>query len=491
MRALFLLLTGCSFVNAQTGWNTVSSFGSNPGNLNMYSYAPATLPVNAPLVVMMHGCTQNAVTAATESGWNTMADRHNFYLVYPEQISANNSSTCFNWFLSGDQSKNQGEALSIKEMVDKMRALYSIDTSRIFVTGLSAGACMSSVMMACYPEIFNKGAIVAGAPYKAATNASGASAVMNGFVSQTPTQWGNLVRNENPAYSGYLPKAAVFHGTSDPVVNINNATELVKQWTDVNGADQTADIITTNFNGNNFVTRSIYNDPQNEPVVETYIVNSFGHAIGLDTGSCYQQCGATGTYAYDINFSYTFWSAYFFGILEPPSGLVISGQDTVCENASGINYIVPNTTGFIYNWTVPPGSGIASGQNTPSLNVNFALSSGNVSVTETDLSGCKNGPVDYFVNVQNCSSGISSVTQENNTYVFYNRNSSLVKVQVEENKTISQVKLFELSGKELKAEVIYSKNSATFAADNLVRGIYLVQFQNGEQLLRKKILIDE
>ncbi len=243
MRYILLLFVLCSAqLKAQSGWQTVTGFGSNPGALNMYSFAPAALPANAPLVLAMHGCTQTASQIAVQTGWNTLASRHNFYVVYPEQIAANNSNTCFNWFLSGDQSKNQGEALSIKQMVDYMCAHYSIDTNRIFVTGLSAGACMTNVMMACYPQTFSKGAVMAGVPYKAATNASTSSNATSGFVTQTPAQWGTLVRNENPSYTGPFPKVAVFHGSSDPVVNINNAAEQVKQWTNVQGTDQTSDL---------------------------------------------------------------------------------------------------------------------------------------------------------------------------------------------------------------------------------------------------------
>src|ERR1035437_4007119 len=144
-----LIFSAGTFINAQTGWQSVSSFGTNPGNLNMYSYAPTGISSAAPLVVAMHGCTQNAVTFAAQSDWDKLADNHKFYVVYPEQKSANNSNTCFNWFQSGDQDRGQGEVLSIKQMVDYMKAHYTIDTTKIFVTGLSAGACMTNVMLAC------------------------------------------------------------------------------------------------------------------------------------------------------------------------------------------------------------------------------------------------------------------------------------------------------------------------------------------------------
>ena len=73
----YTLLIVCLFgfkLFAQTGWTPVTSFGTNPGNLNMYSYAPTALPANAPLVVVMHGCTQTATQYASESGWNVLAN---------------------------------------------------------------------------------------------------------------------------------------------------------------------------------------------------------------------------------------------------------------------------------------------------------------------------------------------------------------------------------------------------------------------------------
>ncbi|MCB1643420.1 MAG: hypothetical protein KDI37_16950, partial [Xanthomonadales bacterium] len=87
----------------------VSGFGSNPGNLLMYKYVPAGLPSGAPLVVALHGCTQQASAYDAETGWEMLADRWKFALLLPEQQSGNNSSRCFNWFEPGDISRGQGE----------------------------------------------------------------------------------------------------------------------------------------------------------------------------------------------------------------------------------------------------------------------------------------------------------------------------------------------------------------------------------------------
>ena len=122
----------------------VSAFGSNPGNLNMYVYRPATLPDNAPLVVLLHGCSQDAATYHAHSGWAKYADSLGFALVYAEQKSANNSSSCFNWFQKSDTARGSGEAQSIRSMVDYAVRTYSLDEERVYISGLSAGGAMAS-----------------------------------------------------------------------------------------------------------------------------------------------------------------------------------------------------------------------------------------------------------------------------------------------------------------------------------------------------------
>src|ERR1035437_8613998 len=108
----------------------VTGFGSNPGALRMFEYVPAD-PQPA-LVVVLHGRTQTAASYDFGAGWSTLAYRHGFVLLLPEQQPENNAKNCFNWFLAGDIERGRGEAMSI----------------RVFVTGLSAGGAMTSVMLA-------------------------------------------------------------------------------------------------------------------------------------------------------------------------------------------------------------------------------------------------------------------------------------------------------------------------------------------------------
>jgi feruloyl esterase len=158
------------FNEASSRLREIRGFGSNPGALRMFTYLPAGLADQSALVVVLHGCAQTAASYEYGAGWSTLAERYGFALLLPEQQHANNPNGCFNWFQPGDAQRGQGEALSIRQMVDKMVLDHGIDARRVYVTGLSAGGAMASVMLAAYPDIFAGGAIIAGLPYGAATN---------------------------------------------------------------------------------------------------------------------------------------------------------------------------------------------------------------------------------------------------------------------------------------------------------------------------------
>jgi poly(hydroxyalkanoate) depolymerase family esterase len=125
------------------------SFGSNPGNLRIFKHVPTDMP-EPPVIVALHGWTQNSRQYAERTEWNKLADRGKFYMVYAEQKSLNNLLSCFNWFERGDITRGKGEALSTKEMVDKMKSDYAVDPDSVSVTGLSAGRYMTTVMLATY-----------------------------------------------------------------------------------------------------------------------------------------------------------------------------------------------------------------------------------------------------------------------------------------------------------------------------------------------------
>ncbi|MCX4881142.1 PHB depolymerase family esterase [Streptomyces sp. NBC_00847] len=275
----------------------VTGFGSNPGALRMFRYVPDGLPDGRPVVVALHGCTQDAAGYGAGSGWIQLADRWGFSVVLPQQTSANNASSCFDWFQSGDIERGQGEAASVARMVDRRLADVGGDTSRVYVTGLSAGGGMTAVMMADYPEKFAAGGIVAGLPYGCAQAAGSPYVCMYVGATQTAKQWGDRVRAARPGYGGPWPTLTVFQGSADYTVKPVNMTDLMKQWTDVHGADQTADVSDT-VSG---YPRQVFKDASGNPVVETYSITGMGHGQPVDPGSGTEQCGAAGAYLLDVN----------------------------------------------------------------------------------------------------------------------------------------------------------------------------------------------
>ncbi|MBQ1028343.1 PHB depolymerase family esterase [Micromonospora sp. C95] len=284
----------------------VTGFGSNPGNLAMYAYRPDNLPSGAPAVVLLHGCAQNASGYFANSGWQKYADQWRFALIVPEQRSANNSSSCFNWFETGDTARGQGEALSIKQMVDHARSAYGTAANRVYVSGLSAGGAMSATMLATYPDVFAGGSVIAGLPHRCATSMINAFSCMSPGVDKTPAQWGDLVRNAHPGYSGARPKVAIWHGTSDYTVATANATESRDQWTNVLGVSQTP-TSTRQLPAGTSV--EVYGND----VVRVHRVSGMGHGTPVDPGSGADQCGTAAAYFLDTICS-TYHDAVFFGL---------------------------------------------------------------------------------------------------------------------------------------------------------------------------------
>src|SRR5262245_30109569 len=105
----------------------LGAFGSNPGALSAKVYVPPDLPAKAPLVVVLHGCTQTAAGYDYGAGWSRLADQEGFALLFAEQRRANNPNLCFNWFLASDAKRDSGEALSIRQMIEALIIAQDLD----------------------------------------------------------------------------------------------------------------------------------------------------------------------------------------------------------------------------------------------------------------------------------------------------------------------------------------------------------------------------
>jgi poly(hydroxyalkanoate) depolymerase family esterase len=292
----------------------IQNFGSNPGNLKCYQYIPDRMPRKAPLVVVLHGCLQDAQEMARLSGWNELAEREKFAVIYPQQQASNNVNRCFNWFNPEDIARDGGEAQSIQQMVLQMLSAHQLDQRRVFITGVSAGGAMTLVMAAAYPETFSASAAMAAVPYGAASDIPGGMLAMSGQVVLSAESWGEKVRSANPNYKGAYPRLAIFHGTDDQIVKIANANEIVKQWSDVHRLGNAAGTATLQFNNNPYVSSTSWK-LQNKDVIVRYDISGLGHAIPVDPGTGPRQGGQTAVFARDMDFHAAWWSANFFNIL--------------------------------------------------------------------------------------------------------------------------------------------------------------------------------
>ncbi|MFZ1092461.1 MAG: PHB depolymerase family esterase [Xanthobacteraceae bacterium] len=291
----------------------VPEFGSNPGNLRMFTYLPPQHAANPPLVVVLHGCTQTAAGYDYGAGWSTLADRYGFALLLPEQQRSNNPNGCFNWFVPDDSRRGRGEALSIRQMVETFVMDKKIDRDRVFITGLSAGGAMTSVMLACYPEVFAGGAIIAGLPYGAASNVQQAFESMFQSPSRSAREWGDLVRAAAP-YGGPWPRISVWHGTADKIVVPSNAREILKQWTDVHGLPGMPSR-EANVAG---YPRQVWLNDAGEELIESFAIN-IGHGTPLATGSADGECGVAGPFLLDAGISSSYHIANFFRLTNEPA----------------------------------------------------------------------------------------------------------------------------------------------------------------------------
>jgi poly(hydroxyalkanoate) depolymerase family esterase len=302
---------GSAFAAPTATGDRLSDFGwagENPGNVNARCYVPEGIEGPAPLVVVLHGCTQDAAVYDHGSGWSTLADRHGFILLFPEQQRSNNPMLCFNWFSGADTRRGMGEAASIRSMIEAMKTAHNVDPERIFVTGLSAGGAMASVMLATYPETFAAGAIIAGVAYGCAADVTEAFDCMGGRARSDAGVLGARVRSAS-AHKGPWPRVQVWQGSADRTVVASNADAIVLQWTHLHGIGPEPDR-SDRVEG---YPRRAWLDSKGQPLVEQYMITGMAHGIPLD-GSGEDALGEAGAHMLDVGLSSTERIAAFFGI---------------------------------------------------------------------------------------------------------------------------------------------------------------------------------
>lgn len=282
---------------------------ANPSALRARAYAPADLSPGAPMVVVLHGCTQTAAGYDHGAGWSTLADRYGFVLLFPEQARANNPNLCFNWFRPGDVSRTGGEAESIANIVKAMLAKYELDRSRVFITGLSAGGAMTAVMLATHPEMFAGGAIIGGLPYGCASNIPEALRQMREPQSGDGAALATDVRRAAGDYQGSWPTVSLWHGSADATVDISNMERLGRQWRHVHGIEDAIPTITREAGWEHRAWRHA----DGRGLVEEWRIVGMGHGVPLDLSGP-EHLGAGGPYMLDVGISSTAHIARSWGL---------------------------------------------------------------------------------------------------------------------------------------------------------------------------------
>lgn len=211
---------------------TLAPFISTKRGYRFYVPARHASDAKLPLLVMLHGCNQDAKTHAAGAQITELADNKGIMLLYPEQLRLANLYRCWNWFDPSSQT-GKGEAAIIAGMVRSLITTQNIDPARIYVAGISAGGALASVLASCYADLFAACAVHSGLMFQAARSALVASDVMRHGSHREPEH----AAQDAFAISTHKVDCApmmVIHGDQDRTVDSINAQQIVMQFTALN-----------------------------------------------------------------------------------------------------------------------------------------------------------------------------------------------------------------------------------------------------------------
>ncbi len=301
-----------------SGWGRLTCL-HNPGDLDGWTYRPTFAGPHGALVVILHGCTQTARSYADHAGWTALADQEGFVLLCPQQKRSNNANLCFNWFEMADVTRGEGEAASIAAMVMAAVDEHERDPSRVFVTGLSAGAAMAGAMLSTYPELFAGGALIAGLPFGAATGLQQALAAMAHGGRMGPAALGQRVRAASP-HAGPWPRVSIWHGAQDTVVNPAASAQQAAQWAEVHGLTGQSTALRTGSQGH-----EVWLGPDGDVRVEHHTIGGMAHGTPLATKGT-RGLGRAGPHMLDVGRSSTREIAAFWGLTPPVIGTEVEAE---------------------------------------------------------------------------------------------------------------------------------------------------------------------
>lgn len=261
----------------------VTGFGANPSGLSMHLFVPDNLPARPAVLVAVHYCTGSGPALYNGAQFDELATRYGYIVIYP---SATRSGNCFD-VSSPEALRRDGgsDPVGIRSMIQYVQQRWTTDTSRVFVTGVSSGAMMTQVLLADYPDVFAAGAAFAGVPASCFATTNGSlwnSDCSQGRITRTAAEWGTLVRNAYPGYTGPRPRVQLWHGTADETLSYVNFGESIKQWTNVLGVSATPSSTDTPASG---ITRTRYGATGDRAPVEANSLQGVSHNLPVDAAA--------------------------------------------------------------------------------------------------------------------------------------------------------------------------------------------------------------
>ena len=258
------------------GGHAESTFTCAAGSRTYRVVVPSGAGSDTPLVVMLHGGTQNAADFAAGTGMDDLAQRNGFAVLYPEQSRAVNAQGYWQWFRPEDQRPGSGEPAILAGLTRQVVQEHSLDGGAVFVAGLSAGGAMAAVMGATHPELFRAVGVHSGLGYRAAHDVGSA--------------WGAM-RSGTGEVGGGLQPLMVIHGDRDSTVAPGNADQLIRArlaaaaQAGPNPLRRTESRIEQ---GGRSATRTVHTDRDGATVAESLLVHGAGHAwFGGDPAGSY------------------------------------------------------------------------------------------------------------------------------------------------------------------------------------------------------------
>ena len=250
------------------------SFAAEAGNRAYRLYIPAGRRggAPAPLVVMLHGCTQSPEDFAAGTRMNTLAEEHGLFVLYPAQPSSANAQKCWNWFSPGDQRRGGGEPSIIAGMTRRVVREHGIDPRRIYVAGLSAGGAAAAILGQAYPELYAGVGVHSGLACGAARDLPSAFAAMRGGAPDVPLPPG--------AAGGAVPvvPTIVFHADRDATVHPRNGDQVIAQSGAAIAGGLRTEVERGRVPGGHGYSRTLHRDGEGRVVLEQWLVHGGGHA---------------------------------------------------------------------------------------------------------------------------------------------------------------------------------------------------------------------